>query len=403
MNDYPIWFNDSEVIIKQKEVAYKRIEQEFSNDFHNIHTPFSLCCEVVSKLDEQHISGGKWLIIANVEFVYVVRKYFEYKQWDISNIYFVTPCDVKKKVVAKIGILEDNVGIYNYETLDVCGDFKDMKFDVIVGNPPYLRNLHLAFITQSLDLLTPTGMGRMIHPGTWLLNETPGAAKVINAINTMEPHITNLTFFSGEKVFKDAVFAMPLSITTFQRHDRGTTPIVVDDTINLVHYSADKIADITKHAGNEHYRSIKNKIISFTTKHGSLRTKRRNVGKYYAALPILVGNLDKTTGAPKSDFYNFITKSQQVVFDYRPQNDKRCFCFDTIEEANNFESFLKTFFARFCLSISKFDRSLNWITLDTTPWMDFTKQWNDEDLFTLFNITEDEKILVYKIIPPYFT
>ena len=43
-----------------------------------------------------------------------------------------------------------------------------MKFDIIVGNPPYAGNLHLKIINTVIKFLESDGTGCFIHPSGWL-------------------------------------------------------------------------------------------------------------------------------------------------------------------------------------------------------------------------------------------
>jgi SAM-dependent methyltransferase len=78
----------------------------------------------------------------------------------------------------------------NYVTADFLNWQPEMKFDVIVGNPPYqdsankLKAVKLwpKFITRSLDLLNPGGYLLLVTPSTWLKSRTGNGKRVRDSL-----------------------------------------------------------------------------------------------------------------------------------------------------------------------------------------------------------------------------
>jgi site-specific DNA-methyltransferase (adenine-specific) len=78
------------------------------------------------------------------------------------------------------------------------------------------------------------------------------------------------------------------------------------------------------------------------------------------------------------------------------------FSFQTESESNNFITYLKSNFARFCLSIYKNNSQLDRGELEIIPWLDFTQEWTDEKLYREFDLTENEIKFIEKHIPKYY-
>lgn len=132
-------------------------------DGHAVHTPRALVEEILDKIQ----LDGSILVMFNIEFVIsIVYNY----NIDPDNITFYSDSDNKSKFANKIGVKYIN-------TLET-----DMKFDVVIGNPPYNKGIlksgkftantsgypHLAFTNMSIDLLNPCGIVSMVMPASFM-------------------------------------------------------------------------------------------------------------------------------------------------------------------------------------------------------------------------------------------
>jgi len=416
MCNYPIWFNDYEGIIKQKETAYKRVLNEFSSDFHNNFTPFDLCCEIVDKLDQQKLTEGKWLVVANIEFVYIIKKYFEYKQWDINNIYFVTPCPLKVRVVEKIGISEYNIALYDYKTLDVCGDFEGMKFDVIIGNPPYQdvngsstsnSSLWVTFAEQMFNRLEPNGIIGFVTPQSWMKPNH-------KILKWMKSHSLTQVVTDVAKFFPGvgSTFCYWLAI------NKKATPtdIVSVDGMNITLASAPYLVPggnmLSIHQKVVFTSSKKFKIdsdqqtaytLKLTKKDPNLSKEQTDHCKY----PIYHTNAQTIYSAVKTK--NFDDK--KVMFSdsgyFKPRYDngelgssQRCYYIlvpdETTGQIVTELLYLKLY--QFIVSTAKWSGFSDLTVLRSLPVVDLTKKWTNNDLYQHFNLTQSEIDLIESTI-----
>jgi hypothetical protein len=107
-----------------------------------------------------------------------------------------------------------------------------------------------------------------------------------------------------------------------------------------------------------------------------------------------------------NDFYTMVTKDGELnkgIRNLRGQknNDLTIFSFDIEEERDNFIEYLKTDFARFCLSFYKSANTNQYGELAIVPWLDFTKKWTDKELYEKFNVSEELQNYITTFLPDY--
>ena len=115
---------------------------------HNIHTPRELVEEILSQVD----LNGDILVLFNLEFV--ISLVYTY-QVDPSRITFYSDHESKSNIC-------DRLGVKYITNLEI-----DMKFDVIVSNPPYnLENakVYQHFYNLSVSLLKSDGTIGFVAP-----------------------------------------------------------------------------------------------------------------------------------------------------------------------------------------------------------------------------------------------
>lgn len=169
-------------------IRRKFIEQCLNMGAQYVHTPFSLCSEMIGKLKENAEKAGKSIkdlsifVLCNVEFVETLV--FDYGV-NPQNIYFFA--DSKGEAIFvkrgyKVKVAYNGAGVNNtiLDNLEKIVS-ANMKFDVIVGNPPYQApkemngqkkgtiggDLWSKFVEKSLDLVKDDGYVCLVHPSGW--------------------------------------------------------------------------------------------------------------------------------------------------------------------------------------------------------------------------------------------
>ena len=154
----------------------------------NVHTPFHLCKDIIRKLAEYTvITDKKIAVLFNVEFLQVFVSDFGVLA---DNVFMFVDDEVEMEFCklqygltpGKNLFLIDMEKTIAEKSLFTAEGKCDMKFDVIVGNPPYQPpvareegcggsgsggTLWDKFVTLSIDLVKDDGFVCLVHPAKW--------------------------------------------------------------------------------------------------------------------------------------------------------------------------------------------------------------------------------------------
>jgi len=144
--------------------AFNRVGKK---DKQNVFTPPKLISEILSKITFN--SNSKILVWYNVEFLIYLSIEIGLSP---KNIYIYT--NTEDKLILK----KQGYNVFYQDKIDfdkISDDLKKMKFDVVLGNPPYqekvgpkkTESLWNKFFHISIDLLEEGGYLSLIHPSGW--------------------------------------------------------------------------------------------------------------------------------------------------------------------------------------------------------------------------------------------
>lgn len=155
----------------QQEFMVKGLVQGKELAIQNVHTPFSLCEEIIRKLTEfTGFLENKKILVYNIEFLDIL--YRMGILWN-NEVWFVNENNNKVQFAKDIyrGDEDDKFIVRNWLEWNT-----NMKFDVIVGNPPYqtkgkignrTRAIWPEFVEKSFGMLKEYGYLCLVHPSGW--------------------------------------------------------------------------------------------------------------------------------------------------------------------------------------------------------------------------------------------
>ena len=365
-----------------------------SSDFHNVYTPFELCEGMINKFSELN-SDMRILVMFNLEFLWVIRE--KLGKEGLKNVWFLTPCEMKKKAAKNIGVNENQILKYEYNNKTIEGEEKMPKFDVVIGNLPFsdaagknkAKKIWVGILEKSLKLINDNGTIGLIIPTNFLLPHHK-SFKLINKIS--KPYYIKLNVGRYFPEIKESMgyFLLNKNITTHKIVDS------YDNVLDMIYGFIIPNATSKEESIKLVYKFINNKKYYKVIKGGASPGKGEY--KIYSNWEIKFNNIKPLDfNIPKTYFSRLLkrTKSQRTIVSFYDEGNSHILdgyyiLMPSINFAKNLSWILsssKLFrFISECFAKSQY---MNPTIATHIPVIDRIIN-TDQELYEYFNLTKEE-------------
>ncbi len=275
-------------------------------------------------------------------------------------------------------------------------DWGKMKFDVIVGNPPYqsekrtgTQPLWPLFVNKGYDLLADNGYLGMITPNKWCghtANVIKGDVHLYGDIFRYKMIACNIQECS--KHFP-GVGSYANSFSWFLIANAGRNQFGAATLDGLFEVKADWFQNLPLRSLNQITASIVQKVSTgktFDFKQVSVGFENRNTGAVVISMAQRMHYDRLNVYWDKNSTVKSTSKStiSQVVFGKSSQK--------------KIDAVFKSKLYRFLYSIYWNNDNFSTSFYNSLPYVDLNKMWTDQELFELFGLTEDEITYIQKYL-----
>lgn len=267
----------------------------------------------------------------------------------------------------------------------------------VVGNPPFLKDIHLQFL-QKMFYLEQVKKIVFVHPGAWLLDEKPNEYK-LKTRTIIEPHFKSAEFVNGNYYF-DALFYAPCVISEIDKREIFKSHKVDYPNGSSVLY--DDLRGVNQFASNDTYFNIKSKIDALASS-DNLKSFAYRFNDYGIELTgkksknywISINRVSGRDAIGSTEMFHpligaSVTKSQEITSDCNKRKDLLHYSFDTIKEAENFISYCRSPIVQYMIRTYKVGPDLTHREMKFVPTVDFTVEPTESFIKESLGLTESE-------------
>lgn len=263
-----------------------------------------------------------------------------------------------------------------------------MKFDVVIGNPPYCKGLHIKFLELALILSREVVF---VEPAFFITSFKAETPRIAVLRRKLAKYIESVDLINGNKYFHDASFFSLLGIFKMNKNKSNKDIKVFNEDLNtLGDYEIDDICYANK-LNPALSKEIKNKVLnqSKATLDNYVRNDGEKTSGYVSNFSRIRGNISDE-GKPNWTFYTFMSNLDLVPSRSR-RRQMHFVEFSNELECKNFIDSLNTDFMMFMLSMTKTNVNVKKSELKNIPYMkDYTKPWTDERFAEHYGLSNKE-------------
>jgi hypothetical protein len=286
-----------------------------------------------------------------------------------------------------------------------------MKFDYIIGNPPYIRGLHIKISVRSFFNLKDLGELIFIQPGTMFFNKNKKPREYEKKYKEIiQSFYTEAEIVPGSIFEKEAGFLTSLSITKIKKEKSKNKLIEKIKYQNGKEYDDVRLENISfTQIPPNIYEKIRIKCETFIEKQGSIDTLKNQLPGI--SVSFIRGNVCQESGKLMSNFYSIYSpinyKTGFITNDYIFNNRnnpngkvKNYYTIGCIEkESENIYDYLQKKMPQICQALYKYSSQTP--NFKYIPLVDFSRCYSEDELYEMVGFSKKEIKEIENVIVEY--